>query len=358
VQLSVLMPTRRTGLAAVSRIAQVCSWAGPDVEVIVRDNSGDAEKRALISRFQGENCRVVLGDPCEPLENMSEVLRLATGEFIFCPHDDDLCFDRAVAAVPSLIKEFSKDSSVSGIAGQVIIEAANNSSLARYAGLDSDDVVARVNGYVDFGGPNALLYSVIRREIYQRIMSFMNGMPVFLSFHDQIVSLLFVLCGKFIQLPRLLYAYDVGVWGTRDTAQQRDVDYYRAAGLDPVLNMLQWLLCAFEGAVLIRNSDLFPNYPMAQRQKMADRWFATKFSMFVGDKRSAFGSKYESGVQRILTALFASKGQLSFRGLLTEICNVIALFSNDKANLYSEFWKTQIEQAAAVRGQATKKTAA
>ena len=31
------------------------------------------------------------------------------------------------------------------------------------------------------------------------------------------------------------------------------------AGLDPAINKLHWFLCGFEGAVLARNSDLFPD---------------------------------------------------------------------------------------------------
>jgi len=38
-QLSILIASNRTGLLACSRIAQACSWAGPNLEVIVRDNS-------------------------------------------------------------------------------------------------------------------------------------------------------------------------------------------------------------------------------------------------------------------------------------------------------------------------------
>lgn len=357
-RLSVLLPTHRTSLAAISRIAQVCSWASPDIEVIVRDNSGDAAKRDLISRFQGNHCQVVTADPCEPLENFSELLRLAKGDFIFCPADDDFSFDRAIEAAAGLIKQFGNDPSVAGIAGQVVIEASNGSAIVSYPDIDSDDVVARISGYISFGGPNVFLYSVIRRETFQGVMSFMNSMPIFLSFHDQIQSLLFLLSGKFIQLPRLLYAYDIGVWEARETSQQRDIAYFTAAGLDPAINVLQWLLCAFEGAVLMRNARIFPDYPMAQRQVMADRWFSARFAAFVRDKRSTFGSQYGDEAERIRAKLLMSTGQLTFQHLLIEICNTIALFSNDKAKRYYEFWDAQINQSANPRAQAPGLTAA
>ena len=71
--LSILIPTHRNDLLACSRIAQACSWAGPKLEVIVRDNSGDAEKRKLLAKFQREYCHIEFAAPCEPMVNFSEI---------------------------------------------------------------------------------------------------------------------------------------------------------------------------------------------------------------------------------------------------------------------------------------------
>src|SRR3569833_2819181 len=77
VQLSILLPTHRDDLTALSRIAQACSWAGPSIEVIVRDNSGSARKRSQIAQFKRDHCTIVSAEPCGPLENFSEAMRLA-----------------------------------------------------------------------------------------------------------------------------------------------------------------------------------------------------------------------------------------------------------------------------------------
>jgi Glycosyl transferase family 2 len=351
-QLSVLLPSHRSGLTAISRIAQVCSWAGPNIEVIVRDNSGDAEKREVISRFQSEYCKVICVDPCKPLENFSTLLRLAKGDFIFWPADDDFSFDRAIRGVSDVLEQSGKDPSVAGVTGHYVVETSLGSSIARYDNVDSDDPVARVAGYLSYGGPNVITYSAVRREMVERTYKLLTSMPFYLSFHDQIQSLLFVASGKYIQIPRILYAYDMGVWEKKETAEQRDIDYLLAAGLDPVVNTLQWLLCAFEGAVLIRNSDIIPDYPLAQRQTMADRWFLAKCGGFIRDNRSTFGSKFEDQAPKIRARLLESTGHLSFQGLLTEICSVIALFSQDKAQHYFEFWNAQINKSAVDRRQA------
>ena len=121
VRLSILLPTNRRNLLACSRIAQACSWAGPQVEVIVRDNSGDARKRELLAHFQHENCKVITANPCEPRENFSEVLREATGDFVFCLGDDDFCFDHAIAELPGAIERIGSDPSIIGITGTYAI---------------------------------------------------------------------------------------------------------------------------------------------------------------------------------------------------------------------------------------------
>jgi hypothetical protein len=337
-QLSILLPTHRHGLAAVSRIAQACSWAGPNIEIIIRDNSGDEQKRQLLSHFQRDNCKIVSVDPCEGLENFSEILRLAKGDFIYSLADDDFCFDRAVAALPGVIEQFGKDISVAGMTGAYAIETSKGSSIVSYQDVESDDVAARVAGYLSFSGPNVLAYSPMRRELVQRIFAFVNAMPFYLSFHDQIICLLYLLNGKFVRLQRLLYLYDYGVWETAESSQKRDLDFYTAAGLDPAINKLHWFLCGFEGAVLIRNSDIFPDYPLAQRQAMTDRWFSTMFVRFKGHARLTFESRFAGEAESLCAKLQASTGQLSFHNMLTEISSFIALFSKSHAQSYFDFW--------------------
>ncbi len=352
-QLSVLLPTHRHDLMALSRIAQACSWASPSVEVIVRDNSGNAEKREQIKRFQRDNCTVISADPCQPLEQFSELMRLAKGDFIFCVGDDDIYFDRAVAALPGVIDEAGKDPTVAGMTGTYAIENSKGTALAAYNNIDSNDVAARVAGYLSYGGANVLAYSPQRRTMVERVFSFMGKLPVFLSYHDQITCLLYLLNGKFVKLPRLIYAYDVGPWEDAVSAQKRDVDFYRDAGLDAAMSKLHWFLCGFEGAVLIRNADIFPDYPLAQRQAMTDQWFSLMFVRFLNNPRFPFDSHFVKQAETLCEKLRASQGQLSFQDMLGDICRFMALFSDAKAQSYFGFWNDVLNRrnpaAAAAR---------
>ncbi len=329
---------------ALSRIAQVCSWAGPNIEVIVRDNSGNAEKRMLLGHFRREHCNIVIADPCEPLENYSEILRLAQGDFIFCVADDDFCFDRAIEALPGVIDQFGKDPTVAGVTGAYALETPQGTSIVNYKSVDSDDPAVRVGGFLAYQGPNMLFYSVLRRSLAERVLVFMKSMPVYLSFHDQILCLLYLLNGKLIRLQRLFYGYDVGVWEATETAQKRDVDFYRAAGLDPAVNKLHWFLCGFEGAVLVRNSDLFPDCSLAQRQVIADRWFSMMFMRFKSQTRLTFESRLADEAAKICAKLLTSTGKLSFQGMLAEICGLMAMFSKDNAQRYHDFWDAEINR--------------
>jgi len=337
-QLSILLPTNRHGPVAISRIAQVCSWAKPNIEVIVRDNSGNAEKRALIAHLRNDYCRIASVDPCEPLENYSEILKSATGDFIFCLADDDQCFDHAIAALPGLIDLHGKELNVAGFTGTYALETTKGTALANYKDLDSDDAAARVSGFLSYPGPNMLFYAVIRRSVAERMARFLKTLPIFLSFHDQTLCLLHLLNGKLVRMPRLFYVYDLGVWEVIESGQKRDADYYRAAGLDLAMNKLHWLICGFEGAVLTMNSDLFPDLPSPKRQQIADVWFSVMFARFKRDARLTFDSDLTDDVEKVCEKLRGATGQLTFEKVLTETCALLALSSPDRARAYFTFW--------------------
>ncbi len=343
-KLSILLPTHRHSLLACSRIAQACSWAGPDIEVVVRDNSGDARKRELLANFSRDNCKIVTVDPCEPRENYSEILRQATGEFVFCLGDDDLFFDHAIGDLPGAIAQIGADPSIIGITGTYAVETSKGTSLANYQDIDSEDARARVTGYLSYPGPNVLFYSAVRRELVNRVFDFMSAMPFSFSFHDQILCMLYLLNGKFFRLQRLMYLYEMGAWEKAESAQKRDLDFYKDAGLDPAINRLHWILCGFEGASLIVNSDLLAMLAPAQRQPIADVWFSMMFTRFKRDNRSAFGSPHAEDAERWRKKLQESTGQLTFQKILAEISDFIALSSKASAQDYFDFWDAVINK--------------
>ena len=312
--------------------------------MIVRDNSTDEHKRSLLPQFARDNCSIILAEPCDMRTNILEILWKAKGKFIFIMADDDFCFDHAIPIISRMLDEHGNDPSLAGLTGAYAVETSQRSAVLEYKNVDSADVTQRVAGFINYSGPNILLYAPIRRELVQKMYGFLGEQPYLFSFHDQIVCLLYVMNGKFLPINRLLYLYDVGPWEKPHTAQQRDVDFYRAAGFDPAINKLHWFLCGFEGAVLALNSDLFPDIPRGQRQAIADRWFASMFQRFVGQQRLAFDSPLTGEADAVCAKLRASTGQLSFQGMLVEVCSFIALSSPEVADRYFKFWDGMINR--------------
>jgi hypothetical protein len=338
------MPTHRRGSLVYSRILQACSWAGPDIEVIIRDNSGDAQKREMLSRFRTDHCNIVIAEPCGPLENYAEALRLAKGEFVFQLADDDFCFDRAIQAMPAVLAQVRPDASVIGVTGAFAIETSQASAVIAYPDVDSHDLLTRIAGYLCYSGANVLMYAPVRLILARRVFEFMSSMPTYFSFHDQVQCLLYLMSGKFLRLNRLIYGYDVGAWENPASAQQRDLDFYRVSGLDPAINKLHWLLCGFEGAVLALNSEMFLDIPRAQRQMVADRWFSAMFVRYAGQPRLAFDSALAGDADKLCAKFLEAAGQLSFDGMLADISGFMALSSKDRGERYFAFWDAVLKK--------------
>ena len=102
-------------------------------------------------------------------------------------------FDLAIAAIPGILDRIEKDASTVGIAGPYIVEAAAGSIVINYKAIDSADPAARVAGYLTETGPNVLFFAVLRRDAVDRVVAFIENLPILCSFHDQIMSMLYLI---------------------------------------------------------------------------------------------------------------------------------------------------------------------
>ena len=338
IRLSIIMPTNRDNLTAISRIAQACSWAGPHTEVIIRDNSGSESKRRMLAHIEKENCHIITSDPCGANENWGQALGQAKGDFVYTVSDDDLFFDRAIAELPARIEKLRDDASVIGISAIKLAEGVQGSSVVSYSNVESGDPLTRLSGFLGKPQPHLIMHSPIRREVVNWSTENLRSRPFWFSFDDILASLLYLLRGKFAQFNRLIFVYDMHQWEVYETAQREDLKYYTAASLDPAMNKLHWFLCAFEGALLIRNLALTPDYSLDRRQAMADYWFATMFKRFALREREGFGSPLSADADKLCAKLKGASGQLTFEAMLADICQFLALKSSDDAMRYFAFW--------------------
>ena len=125
------------------------------------------------------------------------------------------------------------------------------------------------------------------------------------------------------------------------TAQMRDVDFYKTAGLDPVINMLHWFLCGFEGAILVRNADIFPD-PLSAGNAPGDRRL-----LVLDDVRALQGAAPASrsippvrGRSREVMRQAAELGRPADirQQMLADISGFFSLFSKQQGQRYFEFW--------------------
>jgi hypothetical protein len=342
--LSILMPSHRDDLMAYSRIAQACSWANDNVEIVVRDNSGKPAKKSAIERFHGGTRRMVFVDECDSKTNFMEALALARGDFVFFISDDDLCFDRGIAAVAAAAAKFSADPAVAGITGLFALEEHQGSQIVRYPNMESSDALTRIFGYLGYQGPNLFFYTPVRRQVALACWTFMEGHPFAFPFHDQVLALLYLLSGRFIDIGRLMIVYDNMNWDTAHKAQDTDTRLYSATGMDPAFGHLHWLVCGFEGARLLLASSYGAQLAAEQRQSAANRWFEVMFARFATDVRTIGGSELVSHAQALCQKWRQPRPQFELDALLADICGFMERFSSQKAGQYRDFWASLAAQ--------------
>ena len=338
-ELSVVMPSNRTGLSAYARILDACACADENIEVVVRDNSGSQEKSEFLSRIVRENCNIVVADPCNAIENSQAALSLAQGDFAIFAGDDDVLAQASLRLVADLTAQFRTDLSVAGITGEYIVKGSAKTRLFHYPPLDSASASQRVANYLEGLAPNLIVYSAIRSQLVTRITSFCRTLPFCFSFLDQLVAMMYLASGKFVSIDRLLYQYDTSNWDTCERAIQSDLRYYYDCGLDGSVLRLHWLICGLEGAKIVLGKypgiDLSPD----ERQAVALRWFSTNYQRFVlgGMCRSDPSSRFDRHAIA-LCQKWKQISAISLDQLLMDLVGLFALSNLEGACKYFDFW--------------------
>jgi hypothetical protein len=82
------------------------------------------------------------------------------------------------------------------------------------------------------------------------------------------------------------------------------------------------------------------SYSPQQRQALADLWFSAMFTRFRTDPRDAYGSPLAGEAEKLCARWKEAAGRLSFADMLADICQFLALTSQDNALKYFAFWST------------------
>jgi hypothetical protein len=339
-KISLVLPTNRSSYAAISRVFEWASLDPQQFELIARDNSGIAKKQALLSSIESPTLRLAIVPPCNAFENGIEALRLATGEFVFFLADDDWLSMRGIQQLHALAEQCKEDSSIACITGDYLVESSSGSGLFRYSGLDSTQPETRIENYLNANASNFLYYSAVRRSIANSCFDFMDRLPYKFSYHDQLISLLYLTFGRVLQVGRIVYGYDLGEWESADKTLAKDRSMYSAAGLPIAFDRLHHLFCALEGALLL-DSHLIAGSVAEATTTAADLWFQTMFAKFRGHNRE---TGYEQSAANEATLKLKNKllGQpdMDMNELLLDVCETLEVSDPEGAQRYFKFWST------------------
>jgi glycosyltransferase involved in cell wall biosynthesis len=339
-KISLIIPSNRKSYSAIARILECASLDPSRFEVIVRDNSEDEAKRALISRIDSPTFRFVTVPNRGAFENSVEALRLATGEFVFCIADDDWLSARGIEQLHALAARESDDATVACFTGTYFIQSSTQSGLLRYSDLDSDNAAKRLASYLEARAPNVLYYSAVRRSLATFCFSLLERLPYKFSYHDQLIAMLYLALGRTLQIEQVVYFYDLGEWETWEKSLAKDRAMYVDAGLPLEIDRLHWLLCGMEGGFLL-NSVLLSEKGTYDRKELSDLWFANMFARFKHHNReTGYDSTAINDGTLKLRNKWISEAEVNLNELLFDVCDVLEGADQAGAERYFKFWSS------------------
>ncbi|MBK8763189.1 MAG: glycosyltransferase [Burkholderiaceae bacterium] len=336
--LSLLMPTNRASVPALSKVLHVASLASADIEVVIADNSGDDAKRRLLAGLRSDTVKVVSTEPTAPRVNAQRVLDESSGKWIQFIADDDYLIESGLRKLASFAEAIEDGSGVVAATGGFFVESPNGVSSLRYAGLDAPRGLDRLRAFVSTAAPNLLYYGALRRDFVELSLVLQGQLPFNLSYHDQVISALMLAVGKVLPVPQYVYLYDLGGWSTRNGSRAIDRGYQQRAGLPLSTDLLQWLMCGAEGASLLASAT-FQELVGDEGPLMAALWLEHNHHRFRHDNRS-------EGLQacpwlpqaRALHAKWDRKARLESGELLDDVAAFLREAGVEQADAYHQFW--------------------
>ena len=323
------------------------SWASDRVETILRDNSGSAEKRKILSVAKRPNFKISFAEPCDINTNFLEAFREARGDFVLFLGDDDAAFDRGIAAIAQAAADHAQDGVCRpGITGAYVFEDFQASKVAAYQDINSPDVRTRLGGFLSYDGPNLIFYSAVRRDLILKVWEFVTAHPFRFPFHDQLFRC-FTCCLGASSPWAGWYVFTRTPTGRSRRALMRAT----RRSMRPLWNGSGNSMAAV-GHLRLRGRESYiihssfgARHAPEQRQAVANAWFATMFGRFVREPIVPSNSPLHPAAADLAQRWKGRHPDFSLEILLEEICGFIGLFSRDKAEAYHAYW-TGILQSA------------
>jgi hypothetical protein len=310
-----------------------------DVEVIIRDNSGNGQKREFLSHIHENNCRIIFADECSLAENQRHLLQEAKGDFVLVVADDGFANSHAMPSLLDKIEEIHDNSSIVGVTGVFIIDDTSRSRFVCFNKFNASTALERFQAFFKETNYSTFQHSPFRGHVLKDVWKFMSTLPAYLSYHDGLMNCLLLMNGQLSYVEQFIYQANNTDAATVDLRLKKDAQSYRKAGLDTSGVRLHWLIAAFEGAQTFNSKYLGTSLPQEQRRALGALWFAHCFPSFLETShRQADNAKFDLQAMRIADKWRAAK-EAKLPELLTDIAEYYALSSPDFARCYFDFWK-------------------
>lgn len=265
--LSIFIPTHYAGPRHYAVIMQACELTrtSKNIEVIVSDNSGIAEKFSFLSTFASENFRVVKGPL---LENLVFALEQTSGRYVMVVGDDDLLLP---ATIPGMIRDLNGSAGFIGAIGQFGRELDGGYDFHHLRGVGDNsfgDRVAGIAGTVGLGNP--LFHAIVDRDVLLRSYKLWFSLPNTMSHHDQLATLFVACSGPLKIMAQPWFIYNIANH-LRHSTVDTEIRHAKTLGHPVSLWILSRLMLAVEGTFLIASPD-FAASP-DQKQAAISAWF-------------------------------------------------------------------------------------
>lgn len=337
-RISLILPTNRTSNVALARILEWSSLPAEKFELIVHDNSENLEKIDFLSKIKSNCLKLFIIPTCPPFENIIKAVSHAQGEYILPLADDDTLSLKGLYSLHATADALGKDDSVSCLTGDYLIESGGGSGLFRYTALDQENPDERITQYLNNNTSNLLYYSAAKSQLSKLGYNFLQKLPYRLSYHDQLISLIYLKGGKIKQINRVVYGYDVSEWETTEKRLGKDRSMYVAAGLPPEFSKLHHLFCGVEGSLLL-DSSMLHEFGCQESSSASDQWLGTMLYKFKADERGM--KEIDSEADRSISMLcqkIKKNNEFNVNDLLMDICDCLEAHSAIDAQRYFEFW--------------------
>lgn len=266
--LSIFIPTHYSDPRHYAAIMQACDLArrNANIEVLVSDNSRDAEKFAFLTSFESRNFRVVKGPETG---NFLHALRQTQGRYVMAMGDDDTLL---ASTIPSFIADLIESPGSIGAVGRVGRELAGSYDFHEMTGMDSPEYEGRISALlatIPIGNP--LFHAVVRRDVMMEAFEVWFSIPNFQAYHDHIMTLYVACTGPLKTYDQPYFIYNFGNWIKEERATS-EIRYATMLGLPVSIVLMQRLMLGLEGYFLIM-SQRFPAADV-QRQLAATAWLS------------------------------------------------------------------------------------